>query len=278
MAIHIVTDSTCNLSDQDLTDHGIHVIPLVIHFGTEAYLENVTMNRDLFYHKIETEEIMPTTSQPAPGQFADVYRPLVDAPILCLTITSKHSGTFQSATLAASTVPEADVVVFDTLSISMGTGFMVLEAAQMARAGRSREEILARLEEIRDRMYVTFTPATLKYLQMSGRVGKLSGVLGSMLNLRPIIDIEEGTLEVREKVRTRGRSLDRLIERAGQRIGTDEPARLAVIHARAADEAQALADRLPDTFQCSEVLVVDLVAALAVHGGPGIVGIVGYRL
>ncbi len=278
MTVRIVTDSTCNLSDEDIARYGIQVVPLVIHFGTDTFLEGVTMDRDLFYHKIETEEIMPTTSQPAPGQFADVYRPLVGEPILCLTITSKHSGTYQSAILGADMVPGADVVVFDTLTISMGTGFMVLEAARMAEEGRSREEILARLEQVRASMYVVFTPATLKYLQMSGRVGKLSGVVASMLNLRPIIDIEDGLLEAREKVRTRKRSLDRLIEMMAGRVGTDAPVRLAVIHARTPKEAQALARRLPDTFQCKEVRLVDLVPALAVHGGPGIIGIIGYRL
>lgn len=278
MAVRIVTDSTCNLLDEDIARYKIQVVPLIIHFGTESYLEGVTMDRDLFYRKIETEEMIPTTSQPAPGQFADVYRPLVGDPILCLTITSKHSGTYQSAMLAADMVPGADVVVFDTLSISIGTGFMVLEAAHMAEAGHSREEILARLEQVRAGMHVVFTPATLKYLQMSGRVGKLSGVIGSVLNLRPIVDIEEGLLEARERVRTRSRSLDRLVEMMVERVGTDAPVRLAVIHARVPDEAQALADRLPDTFQCDEVRIADLVSTLAVHGGPGIVGIVGYRL
>jgi len=278
VTVRIVTDSTCNLSDEDVARYGIQVVPLVIHFGTEEYLEDVTMDRDLFYHKIEAEEMMPTTSQPAPGQFADAYRPLVGDPILCLTITSKHSGTYQSAMLAADMVPGADVAVFDTLSITMGTGFMVLEAARMAEAGHSREEILARLEQVRAGMYVVFTPATLKYLQMSGRVGRLSGVVASILNLRPIVDVEDGLLEAREKVRTRGRSLDRLVERMAERVGTDSPVRLAVIHARAPDEAQTLATRLPDTFQCDEVPAVDLVSTLAVHGGPGIIGIIGYRL
>ncbi len=278
MVVRIVADSTCNLSDEDVARYGIQIVPLVIHFGTNTFLEGVTIDRDLFYHKIEVEEIMPTTSQPAPGQFADAYRPLVSDPILCLTITSKHSGTYQSAMLAADMVPGADVVVFDTLSITMGTGFMVLEAAQMAEAGHSREEILARLEQIRARMHVVFTPDTLKYLQMSGRVGKLSGVLGSMLNLRPIIVIEDGLLEAKEKVRTRGRSLDRLVELMAEQVGTAAPARLAVIHARTPQEAQHLAARLSDTFQCDEVRLVDLVPALAVHGGPGIIGIIGYRL
>jgi DegV family protein with EDD domain len=251
---------------------------MVIHFGAETYLEGITMDRDLFYRKIQTEGVMPTSSQPSPGQFADAYRPLGSDPILCLTITSKHSGTYQSAVLAAGMVAGADVVVFDTLSITMGTGFMVLEAARMAEAGHSREEILARLEQVRAGMYIVFTPDTLKYLQMSGRVGKLSGVLGSMLNLRPIITIEDGLLEAKEKVRTRGRSLERLVEMMAERIGTDAPAGLAVIHARIPEEAQALAARLSGTFQCADVPVVDLVPVLAVHGGPGIIGIVGYPL
>ena len=210
----------------------------------------------------------------------EVYRPLVEEghSIISLHVTSKHSGTYQSALLAKSMLPEADIEVFDTLSISMGTGYQVLAAARAAEEGRSMEEILRLLERIRSRMHLYLTPATLKYLQRSGRVGKLAGALASLLSVKPIIKVEDGLLEAFEKVRTRGKALDRLVELTAQAVGTTEPVKLAIAHAEAHEEAEALRARLEETFNCDEMHVVDLACSLTVHGGPGIIGIISYKV
>jgi DegV family protein with EDD domain len=277
--LKIIADSTCNLPDEVLRRHDIRIAPISIQFKNESFEEDIDIDRDTFYRKIDEMGIIPTTSQPTPAWFEKYYKELHGQghSILVITITSKHSGTFESAILAKSMVPEADVEVFDSLSISLGTGWMVLEAARAIEAGQDRAQILERLTEIRDRSYLFLSPATLKYLQMSGRVGALQFALGSILDTKPVIVLEKGVLEVKERIRTRGKSVNRLLELLTDSVGTTEPVHAAVIHARAADEGQALLERVQSTFNCKEALFGDLVASLAVHGGPGILAVFAYK-
>lgn len=276
--IKIVTDSTADVPKALLEHYDIRVAPINIQFGQETYCEGINIDRPTFFRKLEGR--IPTSSQPSPGQFAEVYKALVAQghSILTIVVTSKHSGTYDSALLAKSMLPDADIEVFDSLSISMGTGYQVLAAARAAEEGKNMAQILQLLDGIRSRTHLYFTPATLKYLQRSGRVGKLSGALASLLRVKPIIKTEDGVLEAFEKVRSRAKSLDRLVELTAQAAGTTEPVKLAVIHAQAQDEAEALGTRLKQTFNCDEMHVVDLACSLTVHGGPGIIGIVSYRV
>jgi DegV family protein with EDD domain len=275
--IKIVTDSTADVPTTLLERYDIRVVPINIQFAQETYQEGIDIDRPTFFRELEV--CMPTSSQPSPGQFAEVYEQLAGQghSILTIVITSKHSGTYQSAELAKSMLPDADIEVFDSLSISIGTGYHVLEAARAAEEGKSMGEILQLLEGIRSRMHLYFTPATLKYLQRSGRVGNLAGALLSILSVKPIIKVEDGVLEAFERVRTRGKSLDRLVELTAEAVGTTEPVKLAIIHAEAHDEAEALRARLQENFICDEMHVVDLACSLTVHGGPGIIGIVSYK-
>lgn len=278
--LKIITDSTCNLSDEILRRYDIRIAPISIQFKNESFEEGIDIDRDIFYRKIEEMGIIPTTSQPTPAWFEKYYRELHSQghSILVITVTGKHSGTYESAILAKSMVPEADVEVFDSLSISLGTGWMILEAVRAIEAGQGRNQILERLNEIRDRSYLFLTPSTLKYLQMSGRVGALQFALGSLVGLKPVITLDKGVLEATEKVRTRGKSLNRMIELLTNAVGTTDPIHVAVIHARAVEEGQALMERMKSTFNCKEILFGDLVASLAVHGGPGILAVFAYKV
>lgn len=278
--IKIITDSTNNLSPDVLEQYDIRVAPITIQFGNETFEEGVDIDHDLFYRKIEELGVIPTSSQPTPAWFARFYQELMEQghTILVITVTSKHSGTYDSAMLAKSMVPEADVEVFDSLSISLGTGWMILEAAREIEAGWDRSRVLHYLKEIRERAQLIITPATLKYLQMSGRVGRLQGALASLLNVKPIIALKDGVLEAIENVRTRGKALDRVIELIENAVGTSEPINLAVIHARAQEDGQKLLERAKALFNCREILMADLVCSLAVHGGPGILGLFAYQV
>ncbi len=279
--IKIVTDSTANLSDKILARYDIRKVPIAIQFGAETYEEDVDIDRDTFYRKIEETGIIPTSSQPATGRFVDAYQELAadGHQILSIHVTSKHSGTCQSATLARSMVPDARVEVFDSASISLGTGYIVLEAARAVEKGWNLEQILARLCQVRERMRLFLTPSTLKYFQMSGRVGKLGAALASVLKLRPIIKVENGVLEAFENVRTRSRSLERLIELLVEAVGGKQvPVNAAVVHAQALEEGSDLLERLQSTLNCHETMFGELVASLAVHGGPGVVGIFAYEI
>jgi len=278
--IKIVTDSTCNLTPEQLQQYDIRVAPITIQFGLPTYTEGVDLSLDLFYTKIEQLGILPSTLPPSPAVFAGYYRELaaLGHSILVITITQKHSGTFSSALLAKDLVPEADVEVFDSATISLGTGYMVLEAARAAQVGQSRARILERLAEIRGRMSFLLTPDTLKYLRMSGRVGGLRAALGSFLDTKPIIQVQDGLLTLRESVRTRTRAIDRLLDLTVESLGAAVPLNIGVVHARAHDDARLLVERARASFTCREILVHELVASLAVHGGPGVLCLFACRV
>ena len=278
--IKIVTDSTADVPKELLEKYDIQVVPINIQFGTETYQEGIDIDRPTFFRKLDEYPTIPTSSQPSPGQLVEVYRPLAEAghSIISIHVTSKHSGTYQSAMLAKSMMPEAEIEVFDSLSISIGTGYQVLTAARASEEGKSMEEIIQTLEGIRSRTNLYITPATLKYLQKSGRVGKLAGALGALLSLKPIIKVEDGVLEAFQNVRTRGKAIDRLVELTAEEVGTTEPVKLGIPHAGVPDEVEELRQRLESTFNCDEMIIVDLACSLTVHGGPGIIGLLSYKV
>jgi len=278
LPVRIVTDSTCNLPQAILDQYAIPLVPVLVIFGRETYREGVDISLREFYQRVERTGEVPSASQPPPGAFAEVYARLAQEPcqILSIHLTGRLSGVLASARLATELVPQADVELFDSLSVSIGLGFQVLEAARMADAGASRAEIVARLEQIRDRLSIFLTPATLRYLQSSGRVGRLQGALAAVLNVKPIIRCHDGLLEVVEKVRTRKGSLDRLVELTEEALGRTDPVDVGIIHANAPEEAEELARRVRDGLNCRQVFVETLSLALGAHGGPGMIGIVAY--
>lgn len=278
----IVSDSTCDLPSGLLRRHGIRIMPINIQFGMETYEEGITIDRTSFYRKVDELGILPTTSQPSAGRFAQVYREIAAEgveTILSIHVTAKLSGTWQSAELARQMVAdEVTVHPFDSACGSAGLGFMALEGARLAEAGESATSILKRWEEIRPRMKILFTMADLKYAQMSGRVGRLRGTLASLLNVKPIVALEDGLLDVVGQVRTRKKALERMLMLMEEAVGTTEVVNLAVIHAEAPQEGQQLLDRARQMFNCQDTFVVDLAFSLAVHFGPGTLGLVAYRV
>jgi DegV family protein with EDD domain len=280
--IKVVVDSTCDLPAELYQQHNITVVPINIQFGTETYLDGVTIDRPSFYRKIDEMGILPKTSQPSAGQFEEHYRRLADAgatDIISLCVTAKLSGTYQSAEMAKEMVADRVLIhPFDSASGSAGLGFMALEAARMAEAGESVTEILARMEVIRSRINYLLTLKDLRFAQMSGRVGKLQSSLVSLLNIKPIVLMEDGLLDVTEKVRTQGKAIGRMIEIAVERAGTSAPVNLAAIHAEVPDMGQRLLEQAKVMFDCKETFLSDLALSLAVQFGPGTLGLAVYRL
>jgi DegV family protein with EDD domain len=275
--IRIIADSTCNLQPETLEKFNIRIAPISIQFLDESFEEDIDIDRDTFYRKIDELGIIPTTAQPTPAWFAKFYEeadPEKDE-VLVITITQKHSGTYDSAILAKSMVPNVNVTVFDSASISLGTGWMVLEAARAVEEAKDIATIVKRLEHIRDNSTLFLTPAVLKYLQMSGRVGKLQGALASLLNLKPIIGLQDGALAAMENVRTRGKAVERVLALTKEAF-EDKLLNVAVIHARAEEDGKKLLDEVQKRFNIKESLFGDLVASLAVHGGPGVVAVFAY--
>ncbi len=276
--LRIVTDSTCDLPADWYERYGIDVVPINIQFGAETFAEGVDIDRATFYRKIADAGSLPTTSQPSVGQFMEAYRRIAGDgdPILSIHVTGKLSGTTRSAEMAREELAgQAEIYVVDSLCGSAAMGYMCVEARQLAEEGLPAEEIVARLEARRPHINIFLTLDTLEYARMSGRVGTLGAALGSLLNVKPVVALEDGLLEAKERVRTRGKSLDRLLELMADRVGTS-PVKLAVMHAEAIEEAGALLEKAMDMFSADEGFVTDMATSLAVQFGPGTVGLVSY--
>lgn len=279
--IRIVTDSTCDLPKDWLKTYDLHIVPININFEKESYLEGQTIDPPTFYRKVAEGSVFPKTSQPSVGQFTTVYRKVAKPgdQILSIHVTGKLSGTVRSAEMAREELKgEMEVQVFDSLCGSAAMGYMCVEAARMAGQGKSLSDILRRLEEIRPRVRIFLTLQNLEYARRSGRVGALGAALASLLNVKPIVALEDGLLEAKEKVRTRKKAVDRMIEMMAESIGTSAPVNLAVIHAEAHGEAQELAEESRNVFKAKEFFISDMATSLAVHFGPGTLGLVGYQL
>jgi DegV family protein with EDD domain len=279
--IKIATDSTHDLPPEILQQHEIAVVPISILFGAESYLDGIDIDRATFYRKIDELGVLPKTSQPSAGQFVEVYDRLAAkgaTDIISLHVGAKLSGTIQSAEMAKEMVAgRVRVYPFDSGGGSAGLGYMVLEALRMAQAGKTVADILARLEAIRPRINILLTVRDLRYAQMSGRIGRLQASLASLLNIKPIIVLRDGVLSVGDKARTQSKAVDHIVRMMAERLGTVVPVNLAAVHAEAPEAAQALLDRAKTLFDCRESFVAELSACLAVHFGPGTVGLVGYQ-
>jgi DegV family protein with EDD domain len=277
--ICIVTDSTCDLPEGQLAQLEVRVVPINLTFGTEEYQEGVTLGYDEFFRKVDALGIVPKTSQPSPGDFADVYRRLADdgaTTILSLHVTGKLSGTVRSAELAAGMVrDQVDVRVFDSLAGSAALGFMVQEATDMLAQGASAEQVLARWIAIRDHLGIYFYLDTLKYARMSGRVGALQSSLASMLQIKPLIALNEGMLNVAERVRSRKAALSRLVAMASEQAAGRQ-VNLAVVHAEDLDGGQALLSQAQAVIDCRRTFICRLATSLVTNLGVGTLGIVVY--
>lgn len=275
--IGIVVDSCCDLPKAILEKFDIKVVPANINIGKCSYEDGVDMTREALYRKME-EGIIPTTSAPAPGKFLEAYRELEERArtILSIHATSKLSAIYQTAVLARSMVPEIDIRVIDSLSVSMGTGFLALAAARASEAGKTVQEILAIIEDVKARMNVFATVETLKYLQLSGRVSSLQGLFASLLDVKPILAIRDGLIEAVGKVRSRARSLEQLLEFTQEVVRGAETISVAIAHAYTPKDAEWLKERVETILTCKEVFVVEVTPALAALGGPGLIGVVSY--
>ncbi|MBI1877912.1 MAG: DegV family protein [Chloroflexi bacterium] len=276
--IKIVTDSTCDLPPAWFSQFHLTVVPINIQFGLETFHEGQTIDPETFYRRINTEGVLPTTSQPSVGEFCQAYQNLAadGSEILSIHLTSKLSGTWQSATLAARQLQDTvKVSVVDSLTGSVGLGLMVREAAQLAEAGLTVAEIVARLEARRPNINVFIMLKDLRYARMSGRVGRLHELLASLLNVKPIVGVDQGALVPLERARSRQKGFERMIAMATERIG-EAPVHLGLAHALAPGKAEALLALAQNRLNCQDVFIADLALSLAVHFGPGTVGFATY--
>ncbi|HKJ39202.1 MAG TPA: DegV family protein [Anaerolineales bacterium] len=278
--LRIVTDGAADLLPGWGSEYGIDMIPVNILFGEKSYLQGVELDNEGFYKLVDETKRIPKTSQPSPFQFSEFYRKIAQKgdTIISIHITSKVSGTYASAVSAAEEVKdEFNVIPIDSACGSLGIGLMCREIRKMERAGKSVDDILSYIEDIKYNVRVILTLDTLEYAKMSGRVKTLQAALASVLNVKPIAILRDGDLSMSERVRTRKGSLDRVIEIAKEEYG-DKPVYLAVIHARDIKSGEGLLEQAKKSFNHQETMISELSISIAANLGPGTVGLVVYPL
>lgn len=279
MKLKVITDSTCDLPSDYYQKYEIAVVAVNIHFGTETYLDGITIDHQTFYRKIDALGTVPKTSLPSVGQFAEVYREWAKQgydTILSVHLTSSLSGLLNAARLGAQEVAnEVKVIPFDSLSGSAALGFMCVEAVEMARAGKTLEEILARLNQVAPRVRISLTLDTLRFAALSGRISNIQSFVASMLNIKPIVCLREGKLIPEGRSRSRQAAFEQIV-RLTQEAAGQSPIKLAVLHAQAPAEAERLLADLKPRVNSLDCFVGNLTTSLAVHFGPGAIGTVVY--
>jgi DegV family protein with EDD domain len=272
--IAIITDSSAYLPDDLIQKYGIHVIPLTVIFGEEMLLDVVEIGIDEFHRRLSEGPIHPSTTQPNPEDFTALYEKLANDydGIVAILISSELSGTVNSALVAKESFDRVPVRVIDSRSTSMGLGLAVLAAAEAVAEGKSLDEVEATAHEICANVKVLFVVDTLEYLHKGGRIGGASRFLGTALGLKPLLHLNEGHVDALEKIRTKKKAIERMLELAGE-YANGQPVHAAVIHAAAPDEAETLKTAVMERFNCIDLLVTDLSPAIATHAGPGTLGI-----
>jgi DegV family protein with EDD domain len=278
--LKIVMDSAGEIPDDWRSEYEVEVIPVNIQFEEKTYQQGVDLSNDDFYRLADSTGVIPKTSQPSPQQFIDFYKRIAQASdtILSLHVTGRLSGTFNSAVLAAQELKnKLNVVPFDSGSGSAALGFMCKEVRQLDRAGASLQAILSRLNAIRQSVNVVLTLDTLEYARRSGRVKALPAALAALIKIKPIIILKDGALDMKEKVRTRQRALNRVLEIVHQRVD-DKLVNVAVVHSQSLDAARQLVQKVKDTLHVNELIISDLSIGVAANLGPGTVGIIAYAV
>lgn len=277
--IKIVTDSTAYLPEATVRQHDIRVVPLYVHFGEKAFREGVELSNQEFYTRLKEAPELPTTSQPSAGEFHQVFKELLDAghEIVTLTISSKLSGTWNSAMAAKEMLPEADITVIDSLSTSVGLHLMVETAVEAASAGATRQEIVEKVEAIKQSLQIFFVVDTLEYLAKGGRIGNAKAFLGTLLKVKPILVLQDGAIEPLEQVRSKRKAQARMLDLVEEYVGNRGPqARTAITNALVPDEAEALKKEIVERLGCREPVMGELGPVIGTHTGPGVVGVAVY--
>jgi DegV family protein with EDD domain len=275
--IAIITDTDSSLPAETAARYGIRQVPVTINFPDGTYTTGVDIDDRRLFEIIDRQNKLPTTAAPTPGAFINAFKAAfqdgADA-IVCLCVSSKVSATFNSASTAREEFPGRDITVIDSLNLSMGLGFMALAAAEAAQAGVGKDEIVSRALEIGKCVHIYVLLSTLKYLAMGGRVGKLTAGMADTLSIKALLTVQDGSLELLERVRTRKKAMDRMLELARAAADGKSIQRLAILHVTNLEEAREFQSQLCAELPCPpSTLMVELTPGLSVHSGAGAVGV-----
>ena len=275
--VAIVTDSTAYLPEELVKQHNISITPLSVIWGEEVQQDGVDILPHQFYERLSASKVMPTTSQVTPAVMHDTFKGLLDQgyEVLGIFISSKISGTVQSAMQALDMLDGArqKVAIVDSLMTTMAMGMPVLTAARAAQAGEKLVECQKIAENACRNSGVFFLVETLEFLRRGGRIGGAQALLGNMLNIKPILELRDGRIEPADKVRTRQKAIQRVVELAAERVNGRTPIRLAVTHANAEAEAEILLEAAQAKLSPIETFVSPLSPVIGTHAGPGTVAL-----
>jgi DegV family protein with EDD domain len=269
MAVRIVTDSTADLPPELVKELGITVVPIYVRFGEEVYRDGVDISGDEFYRRLENTTVHPSTVQPGPQDFLEVYRKLSKGAdgIVSVHISTKLSGTYNSALMAKDMLDTGcPVEVIDSKEVTMGLGLIVIMAATMAKGGESRDKIVKEVKKAAPKIHLLCLFDTLKYLLLGGRIGKAKALLGSILNVKPMLSVKDGEVIPAGQARTRAKGIDKLFEFTQNAKKIQD---LSVVYSTTPDEAQNLAKRLSPIFDRKKIKIARVGPSLGVHMGPG---------
>jgi DegV family protein with EDD domain len=270
--VHIVTDSSCDLSESETTTNSIGVVPLSIRFGNEEFIDREELSVEDFYAKMASTGLLPETAAPSPGRFEQAFRGAAAVgatAVVCINLSGELSATVQSARNAATAVAgDIDVRVIDSRSLTGGLGTMVLEAAEAARNGADADAIVALVESMIPRTEIYGALDTLENLKKGGRIGSAKAMLGSMLSVKPIIHIGDGAVEEAGKQRTRKRALEWMRD---QLFAEGNVEKLSILHGQAPDIDQVL-DMIAERYPRDQIRIGKIGAVIGTHGGPGVIG------
>jgi DegV family protein with EDD domain len=278
--VAIVTDSCASIPENLLESLNIYWVPYYIHRGKEVLRDLVTIQRDAFYKWLPTAQELPTTASPGPGDYLTIYSQVATETganqIVSIHMTSKGSGAYQAAKVAQSmssdTLPELQIEVIDTLNVSMCHGWMVIEAARAARAGKSLVDIAEIVKRMIPVTRMIQTADTLKYLYMGGRIGRAKHLVGTLLNIKPLISMEDGVIVPLGQARSRQRAYQLMVEKIEEAVGYMGKVKIAYVHAAAPQEVARLRSLVEQRMDCVETIIAELTPALGVHTGPGTAG------
>ena len=274
--VAIVTDSSAYIPENLLEQYNISVAPLVVIWGEDEYLDNVDIKPNELYERLDNTDVMPSTSQATPRSFIEAYTPLYEQgyEILSIHLSEKLSGTIPSAVQAKGMLPDdATIEIIDSYTIAMALGYQVLLAARAVTDGASLAECKEIVLKARSMCGVVFAVDTLEFLHRGGRIGGASKFLGTALNIKPILEVTNGKIESIERVRTRKKSIARLVELVEERIQGRQPVRLAALHANAEDDARECLKVAANQLGATETIFTSVSPAIGVHTGPGTVGL-----
>ncbi|MFN3331678.1 MAG: DegV family protein [Caldilinea sp.] len=273
----IVVDTSSNIPDELLTRYRMIEVPALVIFGQESFRNKHELSERDFYIKLEQSGVSPTTSQPPPSYFAEAYRQAFDEgaqTILLVTVTSKLSGTFRSAQMAAQEFGEERFVLWDSDGISITSGWQAIMAARMLERGVERATLLAQLERLRKEVIGFAALETLKYVARSGRVSNLQAGVGELLQIKPILELKDGAATVIARVRGRKKSMQEVIDRMHRHYGA-RPLNIGVLHSNALADAETLLAQARTVLTIDEAVFSDIGPAIAALAGPGVVALAG---